>query len=79
MNRINRLIAILLGRLGFTVEEAVEHYIRIAEVAFSSNEMTSDQRMDKLKKVVEEVVQAADLEPHAKMEDSDTRGGNCKT
>lgn len=76
---MDRLNAILIGRLGFTVEEAIQHYVQITEVAYSNTGIEAQKRLQLVKEVLENVLHEAGLTPTAKMEDSDTRGGECKT
>lgn len=71
--------AILLGRLGFSAEDAIYQYIRIAKVAFQDNQIESEQRVQSLRKVLESVLKDAGLEPDAKMEGTDTVVGHCRT
>lgn len=70
--------AILLGRLGFTVEETIDHYIQITEIVYSTKEMTSSERVIQLRAALEKVVVAAGLEADAKMA-TDSTASACKT
>lgn len=70
--------AILLGRLEFSIEDAIYQYIRIAKVAFSDNRIEPKQRVEDLRKVLECVVQDAGLETNALMEGTDSMAGKCR-
>ncbi len=48
--------AILLGRLGFSAEEAIYQYIKIAKVAFSEDQIEPNQRAINLRSVLEDVL-----------------------
>lgn len=71
--------AILIGRLGFTAERAIYHYIRIAKVAFSENQIDPKQRISNVRSVLEDVVKDAGLQVETMMEGTDTQAGNCRT
>lgn len=72
------LNAILLCRLGFTVHEAINHYIRIVSVAFSANRLQDAAKIQLLRDILEVVVKDAGLEKTTKMKDVDSEDIGCK-
>ncbi|KAL5450429.1 hypothetical protein PMIN06_006565 [Paraphaeosphaeria minitans] len=74
------LIAIMLGRLAFTVDECIVEYRTMAKRIFSSKGKTSDVLYDAqiLEKCVEEAIAKSKLSKDAKLDNTDASVG-CRT
>lgn len=71
------LCALLIGRLGFTVQQAIDQFIRVALVAYSKNPMDKMERTARLREVLELVVQDAKLNVDVRM--IEERNKFCET
>lgn len=70
--------AILIGRLGLTADEAIEKYLEIVSAAFTAETVSTEERIQRSRSIMEQVVINAGLKVGALMFDNDNLARNCK-
>lgn len=74
------VLAVLLGRFGLTVEEAIKEFMdfSIAVFAEDDNEQTIDHRTSRLEDAIKAMLARHGLPPDARLNGADNADNRCK-